>query len=115
VLRSSVIILAVLLSLVVPASANAKLSRRLSIATAQRAITVYEGEYWTGQRVTLNVGHCQHHGARQVSCLAEAVKPGQTVVVRDWATLLPQGIIRIHPGSIATTITLESESPAVEG
>jgi hypothetical protein len=119
VLKSSALMLAVSLAVplspTAPASARAGSSRALSIATARRAITVYEGAYWTGQGVRLTVGGCRRHGASRVSCLVEAGTPGQTAVIRDWAILLRQGIIRVHPGDFAITITLESESPAVAG
>jgi hypothetical protein len=82
----------------------------MSIARARRATVSYERRYWAGEAVTLQVGHCQRADARQVSCLAEAVKPGQIVLVRDWATRLPGGMIRLHPGSFATITVLEPEA-----
>jgi hypothetical protein len=79
----------------------------LSRALAERAITAYEHGYWKAQGMTVKVDHCQRHSALQVTCLAEAAKQGETVIVQDWATLLPHEIVRIHPGSETTTITME--------
>jgi len=115
VLKSSSLSLAVIASLAASVNANAKPSARLSIATARRAIIYYERQYWTGEGATLKVDRCRRADSHRVSCLAEAVKPGQTVLVRDWVTRVSRGIIRIHPGSFATVTALESEAPAGEG
>ena len=105
------VVLAALVLLVAPASADA---RPLSLAAAQRAITLYERIYWKGQDATVTVGHCERVNVRQVSCLSEVASSNTTTVVRDWATLLAHQIIRVHPGDYATTVTLEESLP-VEG
>jgi hypothetical protein len=77
----------------------------LTMAHARTAITAYERGYWKGS-MTVKVRSCRRHSPRQVSCLAEATRPGETILVRDWATILAHGIIRVHPGDFTTVITL---------
>jgi hypothetical protein len=96
--------------LAAPVTAEGQPVGSMTIATARRAIVSFERRYWAGEAVTLKVGHCQRAGAREVSCLAEALKPGQVVLVRDWATRLPGGLIRVHPGSFATITVLGPEA-----
>lgn len=95
--------LAVLAVLLTPVPAVAQ----LSLATARRAITTYEDRYWQGRSVAVSVGRCTRLSPKKVTCLSEIRSPGETTIVRDWATLLKHGIIRVHPGSFTTTIVLE--------
>ena len=87
------------------ASALASPVKPLTMAHARTAITAYERGYWKGS-MTVKVRSCRRHSPRQVSCLAEATRPGETILVRDWATILAHGIIRVHPGDVTTVITL---------
>ena len=96
--------------LAAPVAAEGQSVGGMSIATARRAIVSYERQYWAGEGVRLKVDRCERADARRVSCLAEAVKPGQVVLVRDWATRLRGGIIRVHPGSFAAVTVLEPEA-----
>ena len=101
--------LAFIIAFATPAPALAKHSTgRLSMAAAERAITLYEQNYWKGRGVTVSVRDCQRHSALQVTCVAEGAgtQPEETSVARDWATLLPHGIIRVHPGNLELILAL---------
>lgn len=93
--------------LLVPAAISAHRPLHLSMAVAKRSVTTYERLYWKGQQITLHVSHCQRHSAVQVSCLSRATLKGATITARDWAMLLPQNLIRVHPGNVEAVLTLE--------
>jgi hypothetical protein len=101
------VVLATLVSPLAPATVLAHRPLYLSMAVAKRSVTTYERLYWKGHEITLQVSHCQRHSAVQVSCLSQATSKGTTITARDWARLLPQNVIRVHPGSIEAVLTLE--------
>ncbi len=93
---------------VVPAGAAAQRSRYLSLATARRAITTYERSFWAGQGVTMRIVNCARHTAVQVDCTAEARSgEGARISTTDAATLLPQNVIRVHPGLVEEVLVLQ--------
>ena len=100
-------VLATLVSLLAPATVSAHRPLYLSVAVAKRSVTTYERLYWKGHQITLQVSHCQRHSAVQVSCLSQATLRGTTITARDWAMLLPQNVIRVHPGRVEAVLTLE--------
>jgi hypothetical protein len=100
-------VLATLLLLSMPVTVSAHRPLYLSMAVAKTSVTTYEQLYWKGHQITLQVSHCQRHSAVQVSCLSQATLKGTTITARDWARLLPQNVIRVHPGSVEAVLTLE--------
>jgi hypothetical protein len=101
--------LAVSLATLVPsAGAAAQGSRHLSLATARRAITTYERGFWEGQGVSMRIVDCARHSAVQVVCTAEARSgEGARISTTDSATLLPQNVIRVHPGRVEEVLVLQ--------
>jgi len=97
-----------LATLAPPAGAAAQGSRHLSLATARRAITTYERGFWEGQDVSMRIVNCVRHSAVQVACTAEA-QPGEgaRISTTDSATLLPQDVIRVHPGRVEEVLVLQ--------
>jgi hypothetical protein len=97
-----------LLLLVLPAGASAQRSRYLSLTSARRAITTYERTYWDGQGVSMRIVDCARHSPVQVACMAEAQAPeGARISTTDSATLLPQDVIRVHPGLVEEVLVLQ--------
>ena len=97
-----------LAALVLPAGASAQRPRYLSLASARRAITSYEHSYWEGQGVSVRIVNCARHNALKVACTAEAQSgEGTRISTTDSATLLPQNIIRVHPGSVEEVLVLQ--------
>ncbi len=91
-----------------PAGAAAQGSRYLSLATARRAIRTYERSFWEGQGVSMRIVNCARHNAVQVACTAEArSSEGARISTTDSATLLPQDIIRVHPGRVEEVLVLQ--------
>ena len=91
-----------------PGAASAQRSRYLSLATARRAITIYERGYWEGQSVSMRIVNCARRNAVQVVCTAEAQSgEGMRISTTDSATLLPQDIIRVHPGRVEEVLVLQ--------
>ncbi|MGA2319959.1 MAG: hypothetical protein ABSG95_04345 [Solirubrobacteraceae bacterium] len=76
----------------------------LSTARARLAITVYERAYW-GAGIDVSAGSCEREDALKVNCIAESTTPGSEVFVRDWVTLLGDGLLRVHPGSGYESVT----------
>jgi hypothetical protein len=106
--RRSCVVAASLATLLLPAAASAHRSRYLSLATARRAITTYERGYWEGQSVSMRIVDCARHNAVQVACTAEAQSgEGMRISTTDSATLLPQDIIRVHPGRVEEVLVLQ--------
>ncbi len=104
-----VCLLAVLPAALVPsAAAAAQRSRYLSLATARRAITTYERSFWEDQDVSMRIVNCARHSAVQVACTAEARSgEGARISTTDSATLLPQDVIRVHPGRVEEVLVLQ--------
>jgi hypothetical protein len=102
-------LLAVSLAALVPsAAAAAQRSRYLSLATARRAIATYERGFWEGQGVSMQIVNCARHNAVQVACTAEAqAGEGARISTTDSATLLPQDVIRVHPGRVEEVLVLQ--------
>ncbi len=97
-----------LTALAVPPGASAHRARWLSLATARRAVTTYERGYWEGQGVSLRIIKCDRQNAVQVSCTAEALAGEDTrISATDSVTLLPQDIIRVHPGLVEEVLVLQ--------
>jgi hypothetical protein len=97
-----------LLLLVLPAGASAQRARWLSLATARRAVRTYERGYWEGQGVSLRIVSCDRQNAVQVTCTAEALAGEDTrISATDSVTLLPQDIIRVHPGLVEEVLVLK--------
>jgi hypothetical protein len=95
-------------ALLLPAGASAQRSRYLSLATARRAITNYERSYWEGQGVSMRVLGCARHNAVRVLCTVEAkAGEGDRISTTDSATLLPQDVIRVHPGRVEEVVVLQ--------
>jgi hypothetical protein len=101
-------LLAVSLATLVPAAAaTAQKPRYLSLVTARRAITTYERSFWAGQDVSMRIVNCARHTAVQVACTAEAQSgEGARISTTDSATLLPQNVIRVHPGRVEEVLVL---------
>ena len=97
-----------LVALAAPAGAAAQRSRYLSLSTARRAITTYERSFWAGQGVSMRIVNCVRHSAVQVACTAEA-QSGESarISTTDSATLLPQDVIRVHPGRVEEVLVLQ--------
>ncbi len=96
-----------LATLVLPAGSSAHRARWLSLATARRAVTTYERGYWEGQGVSLRIVRCDRRNAVQVSCTAEALAGEDTrISATDSVALLPQDIIRVHPGLVEEVLVL---------
>ena len=94
--------------LLVPAGAAAQRSRYLPLATARRAITTYERSFWQGQDVSMRIVNCSRHNAVQVACTTEARSgEGARISTTDSATLLPQDVIRVHPGRVEEVLVLQ--------
>jgi hypothetical protein len=95
-------------TLLPPAGAVAQKARYLSLATARRAITTYEYGFWEGQGVSMRIVNCARHNAVQVACTAEAQSgEGARISTTDSATLLPQDVIRVHPGRVEEVLVLQ--------
>jgi hypothetical protein len=106
--RRSCVFAVSLATLVVPAPSSAHRPLYLSLASARRAIGTYERAYWEGQSVSMRVVNCARHGALQVDCTAEAQSgEGMLISTTDSATLLPQDIIRVHPGRVEEVLVLQ--------
>jgi hypothetical protein len=104
----SCIVAVSLAALVAPAGASAHRPRYLSLASARRAITTYERNYWEGQSVSMRIVNCARHTAVEVACTAEAQSgEGTRISTTDSATLLPQDIIRVHPGRVEEVLVLQ--------
>ena len=105
--RRSCVLAASLATLVVPAGSSAHRSLYLSQVSARRAITTYERAYWEGHSVSMRVVNCVRHSDLQVDCTAEARSgEGMLISTTDSATLLPQDIIRVHPGRVEEVLVL---------
>jgi hypothetical protein len=97
-----------LAALVLPAGASAQRPHYLSLASARRAITTYERGYWEGQGVSMRIVNCARHNAIQVACMTEAQSgEGARISTTDSATLLPQDVIRVHPGRVEEVLVLQ--------
>ena len=97
-----------LATLVLPGAASAHRARYLSLATARRAVATYERGYWEGQSVSMRIVNCARRNAVQVVCTAEAQSgEGMQISTTDSATLLPQDIIRVHPGRVEEVLVLQ--------
>jgi len=97
-----------LTALALPPGASAHRARWLSLATARRAVTTYERGYWEGQAVGLRITECDRQSAVQVTCAAEALSGEDTrISATDSVTLLPQDIIRVHPGLVEEVLVLQ--------
>ena len=97
-----------LATLLLPAGASAHRRHHLSMASARRAITTYERDYWEGHGVWVRIVRCNRNNGVEVTCRAEAVSAeGMQISTTDSATLLPQGIIRVHPGRVEEVLVLQ--------
>lgn len=94
--RNAVALIVILAALLAPAAARAA---PLPLASARRAVLIYERTYWTGQHqlVTLSVDGCRHEGHR-ASCIVKATSLNRVVNSRDYVTRLPGGVLRVHAG-----------------
>lgn len=79
--------------------AGAYSSPLLTIKAGQKYIATYEHNYWRKTKAKIQVRSCKQENPRQVSCIVEIDKYRVSLFLRDWATLLPQHIIRVHPSS----------------
>jgi len=96
-----------LATLLLPAGASAH-RRHLSMASARRAITTYERDYWDGHGVWVRIVRCSRNNGVEVTCTAEALSAeGTQISTTDSATLLPQNIIRVHPGRVEEVLVLQ--------
>jgi len=95
---------ALLASLFLPDAADA--ARHLSMAVARRSIVNYERLYWRSPRLPVHVSDCTRQSPVQVSCLAAVLFSDTWVRSRDWVTLLPQNVIRVHTGYSETVYLL---------
>jgi hypothetical protein len=106
--RRSCGIAAAFVALLLPAGASAHRTRYLSLVSARRAITTYERNYWEGQSVLMRIVSCDRHNTVRVSCTVEAKSgEGTRISTTDSATLLPQDIIRVHPGRVEEVLVLQ--------
>jgi hypothetical protein len=107
--RRSCGIAVALVALLLPAGASAAhRTRYLSLASARRAITTYERNYWEGQSMLMRIVGCDRHNTVRVSCTVEANSgEGTRISTTDSATLLPQDIIRVHPGRVEEVLVLQ--------
>ena len=107
--RRSCVVVVSLAALLAPAGASAAhRPRYLSLASARRAITTYERTYWEGQSVSMRIVDCARRTAVQVACTTEAQSAeGTRISTTDAATLLPQDIIRVHPGRVEEVLVLQ--------
>ncbi len=98
-----------LAALLLPSGAAAQRTLYLSMASARRAITTYERSYWQGESVSMRIVRCRRHGAVRVTCTAEAESAEGTtrISTTDSATLLPEDIIRVHPGRVEEVLVLQ--------
>jgi hypothetical protein len=97
-----------LAALLLPSASQAHRSLYLSMASARRAITTYERSYWAGESVSMRILRCDRHSAVHVNCTAEAESADAStrISTTDSATLLPQDVIRVHPGRIEEVMVL---------
>jgi hypothetical protein len=88
-----------------PASGHRRLY--LSTASARRAIMTYERDYWQGQGVTARIVNCVRRSGVRVTCeVAGESAEGARISASDSATLLPQDMIRVHPGRFEEVLVL---------
>lgn len=78
------------------------------MASAKRAVTTYERSYWEGEDISMRILGCDRRSAVQVTCTAqgESADGGTRVSATDTVTLLPQDIIRVHPGRVEEVLVL---------
>jgi hypothetical protein len=98
-----------LAALLLPSGAAAHRTLYLSMASARRAITTYERSYWEGESVSMRIVTCKRQDAVRVTCTAEAESAEGTtrISTTDSATLLPEDVIRVHPGRVEEVLVLQ--------
>jgi hypothetical protein len=96
-------------ALLLPSGASAHRRLYLSMASARRAITTYERSYWEGESVSMRIVRCNRHDAVRVTCnaKAESAEGATRISTTDSATLLPEDIIRVHPGRVEEVLVLQ--------
>ena len=95
-------------ALLAPAASSAHRPVYLSMASAKRAVATYERGYWGGEDISMRILGCDRRSAVQVICTAEGESAdGSTrVSTTDSVTLLPQDVIRVHPGRVEEVLVL---------
>ena len=94
-------------------AANAQPVLHLSRAEAEHAIIAYEQGYWKKQHPApqhIWITSCQRQTPARLRCLVIAAEPDHQVQVWDQATKIRPGLIRVHPGTVFTEITVLEEA-----
>lgn len=108
-MRKITVPLAIVMFLLVGTQASlAGAAPRISVKNARRAITTYETRYWHKRDAHIVISSCQRRSPIQVTCTSTVKVGNSRTATVDWTTLLPHGVIRVHPGQFEVEIVLAS-------